>query len=270
MKTQEQIIETNIRQKEFYNTKKKNFATKIWSLLREKTLKKIRKNIGILDQSYQLHKEWFGDLSNKKVLDLGCFAGNELSMYLAENAKEYIGIDLSNVAIDKLNNRLELIPTAKALAVDFLTDDFKDKDFDLIYAYGVLHHFQNVPVLIKKLKEKLAVNGEIISYDPLETSIPIKTIRFIYRPFQTDADWEWPFTKKTVKLFSKEFNIVERRGLLGKTKWYFILNFVPISEEKRMQIGKKWHESDWENSKKSDSTLFSCMHVTMLMKNNTL
>lgn len=266
MKTQEEIIETNIRQKEFYNTKKKNFATKIWSSLREKTLKKIRKNIGILDQSYDLHKVWFGDLSNKKVLDLGCFQGNSLSMLLAENAKEYIGVDLSDVAIAKLNQKLTQIPTAKAVAVDFLSDDFPDKDFDLIYAYGVLHHFQSVPVLINKLNEKLAPNGEIISYDPLETSLPIKIIRTLYRPFQSDADWEWPFTRKTYSQFKNAFNIIERRGLLGKTKWFFLLNFVPMSEEKRMNLGKKWHNDDWENSKTSDSALFACMHVTMLMK----
>lgn len=267
MKTQEEIIETNIKQKEFYNTKKKNFATKIWSSLREKTLKNIRKNIGILDQSYDLHKVWFGDLSNKKVLDLGCFAGNSLSLLLAENAKEYIGIDLSDVAIEKLSKKLEHIPTAKALAVDFLTDVFADKDFDLIYAYGVLHHFPNVEVLINKLKEKLSTTGEIISYDPLETSLPIKIIRTLYRPFQSDADWEWPFTKKTYAQFDKAFNIVERRGLLGKTKWFFLLNFLPMSEEKRIAIGKKWHSDDWENSKTSNSALFACMHVTMLMKN---
>lgn len=266
LKTQEEIIETNIRQKEFYNTKKKNFATKIWSSLREKTLKKIRKNIGILDQSYDLHKVWFGDLSNKKVLDLGCFQGNSLSLVLAENAKEYIGVDLSDVAIAKLNTKLAHIPTAKAVAVDFLADDFKDKDFDLIYAYGVLHHFQSVPVLINKLNEKLAANGEIISYDPLETSLPIKIIRTLYRPFQSDADWEWPFTKKTYFQFHNAFSIIERRGLLGKTKWFFLLNFVPMSEEKRMSLGKKWHNDDWENSKTSNATLFACMHLTMLMK----
>ncbi len=266
MKTQEEIIQTNIKQKEFYNTKKKNLATKIWSSLREKTLKKIRKNIGILDQSYDLHKVWFGDLSNKKVLDLGCYAGNSLSMHLAQNAKEYIGIDLSDVAIARLQKNIAHIPTAKALAVDFLTDDFAEKDFDLIYAYGVLHHFQSVPVLIAKLNEKLAPNGEIISYDPLETSLPIKIIRTLYRPFQSDADWEWPFTKKTYFQFDQAFDIIERRGLLGKTKWFFLLNFLPMSEEKRMETGKKWHQHDWEKSKTTDSALFSCMHVTMLMK----
>jgi 2-polyprenyl-3-methyl-5-hydroxy-6-metoxy-1,4-benzoquinol methylase len=266
MTTLQEIIQTNIRQKEFYNTKKKNFATKVWFSLREKTLKKIRKNLGILDQSYDLHKDWFGDLSNKKVLDLGCYQGNALSMYLAENSKQYIGVDLSDTAITKLNQRLEQIITAKAIAVDFLSNDFIDKDFDLIYAYGVLHHFQNVSILINKLNEKLAPNGTVISYDPLETSIPIKIIRTLYRPFQSDADWEWPFTRKTYYQFKNAFDVIERRGLLGKAKWFFLLNFVPMSEEKSMAIGKKWHTKDWENSKSSDSVLFACMHITMLMK----
>lgn len=266
MKIKDETLKVNIKQKNFYNTKKKNFASKIWSLLREKTLKKIRKNIGSLDQTYELHKTWFGDLSNKKVLDLGCFEGNALSLTLAENSKAYIGIDLSDVAVEKFNKRLEHISTAKAMAVDFLSDDFLEKDFDLIYAYGVLHHFKNVPLLIEKLNEKLVFGGQIISYDPLETSLPIKIIRTIYRPFQSDAAWEWPFTKKTYFQFSDSFEIIERRGLMGKTKWLFLINFFPISETKKLNIGKKWHSDDWEDSKVSDSSMFSCMHLTMLMK----
>lgn len=266
MKTKEDILETNIKQKEFYNTKKKNFATKIWSSLREKTLKKIRKNIGILDETYKTHEVWFGDLSKKKVLDLGCFEGNTLSLHLAENAKEYIGIDLSDKAIDKLNKRLEHIPHAKAVALDFLSEEFSEKDFDLIYAYGVLHHFPNVDVLISKLNEKLADNGEIISYDPLETSWPIKLIRMIYRPFQSDAAWEWPFTRKTYAKFNDAFTILERRGLLGKTKWFFLIGFLPMSEEKSVALGKKWHKEDWEKSATSLSRMFTCMHLTMHMR----
>ena len=99
-----------------------------------------------------------------------------------------------------------------------------------------------------------------------ETWLPMKILRRAYRSFQTDADWEWPFTKKTYFQFQNAFNILERRGLLGKTKWFFLVNFIPMSEEKRMKIGKQWHTDDWENSKTSDSALFACMHVTMLMK----
>ncbi|TDP59228.1 class I SAM-dependent methyltransferase [Flavobacterium dankookense] len=266
MRTQEEIIEINKKQKEFYNHKKKNLPTRIWSFVREKTLKKIRKDIGVLNQSYDLHKVWFGDVSNKKVLDLGCFAGNYWSLYLAEHSKQYIGLDLSDLAIEKLNKRIEKFPNAKAVAVDFLSDDFAEKDFDIIYAYGVLHHFQNPDVLIAKLNEKLAPNGTIISYDPLETSLPIKFIRVLYRPFQSDKDWEWPFSRKTYYKFHNTFKVIERHGVLGQAKWYFLINLLPISDEKKQAIGKKWHKKDWDLSATSDSHLFKCMQLTMLMQ----
>ena len=269
MSTQEEIIEINKKQIEFYNHKsgKKNLPTRIWYYFREKTLKKIRKDIGVLNESYDIHKTWFGDLSNMKVLDLGCFAGNYWSMYLAEHSKKYIALDLSDVAIEKLANRIKPFPNAEAIAADFLSDEFAEKDFDMIYAYGVLHHFQNPDVLIAKLNEKLAPGGLVISYDPLETSLPIKIIRVLYRPFQSDKDWEWPFTKKTYFKFAKTFNIVERHGLLGQSKWYFIMNFVPfMSDKKKQTIGKKWHKKDWDLSATSDSHLFKCMHLTMLMQ----
>jgi SAM-dependent methyltransferase len=266
MKTTQEILETNIKQKEFYNNIKQNYFTKLWASFRNGILNKIRKNIGVHDQAYNLHKVWLGDLSNKKVLDLGCFAGNYLSLYLAENAKQYIGIDLSDVAINKLSDRLKPFQNAKALAVDFLSEEFTEKDFDIIYAYGVLHHFPNIDILINRLNEKLVTKGTIISYDPMETSWPVKLVRVLYRPFQSDADWEWPFTKKTITKYKNAFNIIERRGILGKSKWVYIVNFLPISDAKKQEIGKKWHQHDWDNSAISDAALFKCMHVTMNMQ----
>lgn len=267
MKTQAEILEINKKQKEFYNHKKKNLPTRIWSFIREKTLKQIRRDIGILNQSYDIHKVWFGDVSDKKVLDLGCFSGNYWSDFLAKNSKEYIGLDLSDVGIAKLAENIKSYPNAKAVAADFLSEtDFPDKDFDIIYAYGVLHHFQNVDLLISKLNEKLAPGGVVISYDPLETSIPIKAIRVLYRPFQSDKDWEWPFSRKTYHKFGTSFKIKERHGVLGTAKWYFLINFLPISEERKKAIGAKWHKRDWEKSATSDSHMFSCMQLTMLME----
>jgi SAM-dependent methyltransferase len=84
---------------------------------------------------------------------------------------------LSHVAIEKLKQRIVNFPNARAISVDFLSEDFTENEFDLIYAYGVLHHFPTIPILISKLNEKLANHGQIISYDPLETSWPIKLLR---------------------------------------------------------------------------------------------
>ncbi|TQI71520.1 methyltransferase family protein [Gramella sp. Hel_I_59] len=263
-KEREQV---NIRQKEFYDFKKKNFATKIWSHFRNGILNKTKKKIGVEKQILDLHVYWFGDLKNKKVLDLGCYAGNSLSMHLANNAKEYVAIDLSEKGINILSKRLKNIPQAKAIIGDFLSPDFKEKDFDLIYAYGVLHHFKNLEELIKVIKSKLNKEGELISYDPLETSLPLKIIRNLYRPFQSDRDWEWPFSKKVFYYFENAFEILDRRAILGKSKWFFLLVLLPSSSSKKREILHKWHLQDWERSKISDEYMFQCMHLTMLMKN---
>lgn len=259
-------LNVNKKQAEFYNHKKKNLPTKVWSRIREKTLKGIRKELNILQGSYDLHMSWFGDLSDKKVLDLGCFSGNYHSLHLAKHSKQYIGLDLSVVGIERLNKKLEGIPTAKGLAQDFLSDEFIEKDFDIIYAYGVLHHFENVDLLISKLNEKLAPEGRIISYDPLETSTPIWIIRKLYRPFQSDAAWEWPFNRKTLRKFEKNFEILEKRGVLGYAKWYFIINLLPIPKTKKVAIGKNLHEKDWEKSNAKMSHLYSCMQLTMHLR----
>ncbi|MGM0932642.1 MAG: class I SAM-dependent methyltransferase [Bacteroidota bacterium] len=265
MKPEERNL-VNSKQKEFYDTKQKNAATRLWSYFRNGALNRIKKQLGVERDIYELHKSWFGDLSQKKVLDLGCYAGNSLSFYLAQNSKEYLGIDLSPKGINNLSRRLENILGARAEVMDFLSEDFKEKDFDLIYAYGVLHHFKDVDELIIRLQEKLKPGGEIISHDPLQTSLPIKFIRSIYRPFQSDKAWEWPFSKKTYYKLEEAFEIKERRAVLGKAKWSAFIGLLPISEEKRKEKAKAWHSEDWETSLNSDEHMFKCMHLSLRMK----
>lgn len=262
----EERAEINKRQQEFYNTKKKNLPTRVWSFFRNGALNRIKKGLGVEKEIYELHKSWFENLSGKKVLDLGCYAGNSLSFYLAQNAEEYLGIDLSEKGIARLDRRLQKIPGARAEVADFLSEDFKEKDFDLIYAYGVLHHFKDVDELILKLKQKLKPGGRIVSHDPLQTSLPIKIIRSLYRPFQSDRDWEWPFSEQTYYKFEQAFDIKERRAVLGKAKYAAFLNLMPFSEERKAEKAGQWHRQDWEKSLEDDKHMFSCMHLSLLMQ----
>ncbi|UMY65711.1 bifunctional 2-polyprenyl-6-hydroxyphenol methylase/3-demethylubiquinol 3-O-methyltransferase UbiG [Flavobacterium sp. HJ-32-4] len=266
MKSAADILETNKRQRDFYNEVRQNFLTRCWASVRNGLLQRIRKNTGISSQVYELHTQWLGDLSDKKVLDLGCFAGNYLSKYMAERAKSYLGIDLSDVAIEKLRLRLADLPNARVEAIDFLSPDFTEDGFDIIYAYGVLHHFENTELIIAHLQKRLAPGGEIISYDPMQTSWPVKLLRTLYRPFQSDADWEWPFNKKTVRAYETAFLVQERRGLLGKSKWLALLNLLPFSNALVHKLGTRWHQQDWERSSVSDAALFRCMHITMRLQ----
>ncbi len=269
----EETLKANDRQKEFYNSTqeaKKSLPTKVWFKVRNKLLDPFRRNFNIKSRVYDQHKIWLGDLSNKKVLDLGCLRGNTLSLYMAKNAKEYIGIDLSDKAIVDLNKKLRKAEckNAKALAVDFLSPDFKDRDFDIIYAYGVLHHFENVEILIERLKQKLKHGGSVISYDPLDISIPLKALRRIYRPFQSDKDWEWPFTVDTLRKIESNFKIEEIRGILGKSKYGLFINILPLRSSYKDKTIRKLIEEDWYASDLEQ--VYDCMHITMKFQNTKI
>ena len=266
MKSKEEIIELNKKQTEFYNKEDRTagMASTMWRKLRNGLLSGYRKNYKLKDKSYEQHKLWLGDLSDKKVLDLGCYSGNALSLYLAENSKEYLGIDLSDVAIEKLNGKLDHIDSAQALAIDFLSDDFTYRDFDIVYAFGVMHHFENFDLLIDRITEVMKPGGLIVSYDPLETSPPIVFLRKMYRPFQDDADWEWPFTKSTLRKIENKFKVLEVKGLLGKSKYGIPLQFMPLSNSYKDRVISKWIEQDWTSTRVDD--VFNCMHVTMLLQ----
>jgi 2-polyprenyl-3-methyl-5-hydroxy-6-metoxy-1,4-benzoquinol methylase len=265
----DEILKVNERQKEFYNSKHYHgLSSKIWSGLRNKVLSGFRDQHNIKTLVYEKHTEWFGDLSGKKVLDLGCLEGNKLSFYLAEQSADYVGIDLSEKAIGVLRSRLDKkgLTKARVMAVDFLSPDFAEKDFDVIYAYSVLHHFPDMSMLVAKLKEKLKPGGIIISYDPTETSLPVKLARMAYRPFQNDADWEWPFTKKTLQFLSTSFKVESMHGILGKAKYAFLYSLLPISKASQEKAIQKAIEQDW-NATEINSQLLACMHVTMVMRN---
>ncbi len=268
----EKILKTNERQKEFYNSDavaKKNLPSRIWSKIRNGVLNDYRKQFDITNRVYDQHKLWLGDLSDKKVLDLGCLRGNALSLYLASNSKKYIGIDLSDKAIGELQTKIDGVKTndAQAIAVDFLSDDFAETDFDIIYAYGVLHHFEDFDLLISRLKEKLKPEGIVISYDPLETSVPIKLLRSAYRPFQSDKDWEWPFTKTVLRKLKNNFVILDQKGILGSSKYGLAYNFLPLSGAFKTSKIQKLIEKDW--NPKKDKDVYKCMHLTMMFQNKS-
>jgi len=266
-KTKEDTLKINEKQREFYNSSGhgKNFISTTWSYFRNKMLSDFRKDYGIKERVYEEHKSWMGGLSDKKVLDLGCLRGNALSLYMAKNAKQYVGIDLSDVAIDKLQKKLEKnnCENAKAIAVDFYSIDFKERGFDIIYAYGVIHHFPDLDQLFKRIDEVLNPGGSLIIYDPLETSAPVRLARMMYRPFQNDKEWEWPFNKKALSQINSHYHVAGLHGVLGKSKWALLLNPLPLPGKKEM-ISKMINE-DWE-IKNIGPDLYRCMHVTMLLK----
>lgn len=263
----QEMLQINQRQSNYYERPETyhsagGWMATIWRRLRD-TQNEVRKAIGVDKDIYNLHREWMGDVSVKKVLDLGCYDGNPLSLELARQAKSYLGIDLSEYAIGVLQQKLHAqgLVTAEARAVDFLSTEFTEADFDLIYAHSVAHHFRHFESFLEALVGHLSPSGQIITLDPLQTYWPAKMMRSLYRPFQPDKDWEWPFSKRTFQLIQKYFEIEKIQGTGGRLKWS--VGVALLHKPTAIRLGRGWHATDLRKASHLNRNLWNCLQVTM-------
>jgi 2-polyprenyl-3-methyl-5-hydroxy-6-metoxy-1,4-benzoquinol methylase len=267
-----EMLRTNVRQKQYYESDdpyidKGGLANHLWVRIRN-AMQDMRTNAGINDNVLRMHRRWLNDLSGKKVLDLGCFAGNMLSMHLAQTSASYLGLDLSEQAVRKLNSSLIEAglygSNARALARDFLSPTFDETDFDVVYANSVLHHFKYPEAALRLLYDKLAPGGIVVTWDPVQTSLPVRAARTVYRPFQSDKAWEFPFTRDTFRGFQKYFVIEEVQGVLGRSKWAFLMT--PLGTSCGTHLARRWHEHDLKHANKLGTDLWRCMQVIMKLR----
>lgn len=128
-----------------------------------------------------------------------------------------------------------------------------------MYAHSVLHHFEHLGVALDRLVSILTSSGRVISYDPLQTWAPARLIRSIYRPFQTDRAWEFPFDFEALREIEGRFMVLDRVGLLDRSKWAMMLAALAPNAGRR--LGDRWFKSDIR-PRPSLYELRSCLHVT--------
>lgn len=266
------MLSTNQKQKEFYeshgdnlNDAETGLGNRVWGWARGR-MQSYRREMGIKENIRQFQIDALGDLSRQRVLDLGCFDGNSMSLYLAENSREYLGIDLSETAISKLRKKLENYPNAAAQSVDFLSPDFAPEPFDVVYANGVMHHFEDFSAFLRVLHRHIQTDGYVVSFDPLETSALIRTMRRVYRPFQKDADWEWPFQKSSFDAIEELFEIEAMQGYLGWAKWPIFLTPIPGMTGTSRRLGRAAIDRDHQNATRKGRGLWRCMQVAMRLR----
>ncbi len=262
------MLDTNARQKAYYDSsfeerKHANRVMAAWYSLHER-MRAGAERAGMAEDVIRLHQTWAGDVAGKKVLDLGVLDGVPMTWWLAERAASFIAIDLSAPSIAHVQRRLAPLPHAQAVVADFLSPEFAERDFDLVHASAVLHHFEHFDAMLEVLADRLAPGGRVITYDPLSTALSVRAVRALYRPFQLDAEWEWPFTRETIRAIERRFRIVELRGVYGWAKW--LLPITAISPVGGARLLRRAYEHDLRVATRPGPALWRCMHVTMLLE----
>jgi len=104
----------------------------------------------------------FSSLVNKDVLEIGVGSGSHAQL-LAENAKSFIGIDITDYAVNSAKKRFEIFNLpGKIIKMDAETLDFKDNSFDFVWSWGVIHHSSNTEKILKEIKRVLRPGGEAV------------------------------------------------------------------------------------------------------------
>lgn len=126
--------------------------------------------IGKKNARADFFKQYIGDTTGKRILDLGCGTANILEHIHDE--KEYVGIDFSDKYIEAAKKRFEGRKTSKFYNIDLNEYSRTTTDkFDIVLMIGVLHHISDAEVeqVMTSIKRIIADGGVFISHDPCFT-----------------------------------------------------------------------------------------------------
>jgi len=101
-------------------------------------------------------------ISDKKILDIGCGDGSLSIPYIPTN--QVIAIDSAKNMLERAEEKFSLIESKykpQIIEGDFLAHSFTEK-FDLILCIGVVAHIDNVESLFAKIHNLLQNNGRAI------------------------------------------------------------------------------------------------------------
>lgn len=160
-----------------------------------------------------------GGLAGKRVLELGCGAG-EASVYFAIKGAECIATDFSP----------GMVRTAIALAEEYgvsiegrtmnaMELDFPDGSFDFVYAANLLHHVDPEATL-REMHRVLRAGGKACFWDPLKHNPVIN----VYRRIASDvrSDDESPLDINILRQLRSLFSEVKYDAFWILTLWLFL------------------------------------------------
>lgn len=164
-----------------------------------------------------------GSLKGKKVLELGCGAG-ESSVYMAKKGADVTATDISQGMLDVVQ-KVAKVHKTKLKTTKAYSDKipFKDNTFDIVYAANLMHHVDYDKTL-KEAKRVLKKGGIFVSWDPIAHNPLIN----IYRRMATEVrtEDEHPIKMKDLKTFKKYFSNVEYETTWFFTLWIFLKFFL--------------------------------------------
>ena len=172
----------------------------------EVTIKRYRAEPHILDfAGFHL---WRG----KRVLEIGCGIGTDAEQF-ARHGAEYTGIDISAESLHLCRERFRVYDLPGQFLQISVTDVALLQDlgeFDLVYSYGVLHHFPGMAQHLHNIASVLAQDGELRFMVYAKNSWKYAMIQKGLDQFEAQADCPYAeaFTREEIlSLLSSDYHV---------------------------------------------------------------
>lgn len=96
----------------------------------------------------------------KRVLEVGCGIGSDAEEFVKHGA-EYVGVDISSESISLCKKRFDVLQLEGEFFVHNSDNGLQQfGEFDLVYSYGVLHHYPNILRSVNYINKVLKTGGE--------------------------------------------------------------------------------------------------------------
>jgi len=159
---------------------------------------------------------FFGNIRNKKLLDLGCGDG-WASLYFARSGAYVFCCDISPKCIELAKKYAEangLADRITPLVMPAEELSFEDNFFDFVFMNAALHHC-DVERVVLQIKRVLKKGGKAAIIEDFAYHPFLKIYRFLARSKHTK--YEKPLSKKDIAIILSEFPKVEFKytGLLN-------------------------------------------------------
>ncbi|SHJ99371.1 class I SAM-dependent methyltransferase [Pseudozobellia thermophila] len=118
--------------------------------------------------------EYLGDLTNKKIMDIGAGSGY-FSVKLAAQGAHVIAADVSDEFQDALKKRIEEndLKNIELRKIPYDNPNLADGEVDMVLIVNTYHHIDNRSDYFSKVKNGTKDNGELVIIDFFKTEVPV-------------------------------------------------------------------------------------------------